>query len=275
MRIVKRTLSEIIVLFFVVVTLVPILWIFLMSIKSNIEIFNFPLMLPYRPRWDNYRTAWERVSLPHLAGNTMYIAVFALSIGTTLGILSSFVIARFRHFPKLTKIFYTYYMSGIITPVFILLLPVFLIVSRFGLTDNHWGLILTYIGWSAAMNTLLLVAAFRNVPSELEEAAAIDGCGTLRICWQIFVPAIKPTLATVLLLSFLGVWNEFPLASVLIFNPGQYTIALATSFFKGMYSIDYAVMTSAIMLIVLPQLILFAFFQRFVIEGVTAGAIKG
>ena len=275
MRIIKKVLSEFVVLFLVILTLVPIVWIFLMSLKTNYEIFNHPLNLPNAIRFDNYEDAWELVPFMRLLGNTMYLAFFALIIGTALGIMSSFALARFKHFEKLTKGFYLYFLAGLFVPGFILLFPVFIILSNLGLTNNHWGLILTYVGWSITMNTLLLVAAFRNIPGELEEAAALDGCGVMRICWQIFVPIAKPALATVLLLSFLGIYNEFIFASIMIFSPDKFTIALSASYFTGLFSVDYAGTTAAIMIIVLPQLVLFAFFQRFVIAGIAAGAIKG
>ena len=271
----SKIISEAIILLCVFLMMVPIFWIVLMSLKSNIEIFNYPFLLPNPPKFQNYTAAWTRVNFLNLMKNTLTIAVFTIIAGTIISIMSSFVIARFRFSAKIQNAFYVYFISGIITPVFVLLFPVYIIIHKMGLHGTYWSIILPYLGWCAPMNTLILVGAMRNVPTALEEAAALDGCGMLRILFNVFVPVLKPTIATIVLVQFLGIWNEFPLASVMINRPVNYTIALAVSFFKGMYTINYAHQTAAIMIVTIPQLIFFIIFQRYVIEGITAGALKG
>jgi raffinose/stachyose/melibiose transport system permease protein len=271
----KKIIAEFFLLVLVLVWLFPVLWITLLSLKSNLEIFNYPLRLPNPPKFQNYLTAWNKISFPVLMKNTTVIAFFTLLVGTSFTFLSSFAIARFRLSEKLQNLVFLFFISGIFLPVFVLLFPLFLITAKLGLANTHTALVLSYAGGCASMNSLIFVGAMKGVPQSLEEAAVLDGCGVLRIIVNVYVPVLKPAIATVMLLHFLGIWNEFPIVSILINSTSKFTISLAASFFRGMYSTDYATLAAAVLIVTIPQIIIFVAFQRYVIAGVTAGAIKG
>jgi raffinose/stachyose/melibiose transport system permease protein len=271
----KKIIAEFFLVVLVFIWLFPVLWITLLSLKSNLEIFNYPFRLPNPPKFQNYLAAWNKIGFPVLMKNTTVVAFFTLLVGTSFTFLSSFAIARFKLSEKLQNLVFLYFISGIFLPVFVLLFPLFLIMTRLGLADTHAALVLSYSGGVASINSLIFVGAMKGVPQSLEEAAVLDGCGVPRIIFNVYVPVLKPAIATAMLLHFLGIWNEFPIVSILINSMSKFTMAMAASFFRGMYSTDYATLSAAVLIVIVPQLVLFVFFQRYVIAGVTAGAIKG
>jgi raffinose/stachyose/melibiose transport system permease protein len=275
MRLLGKIIKELFLVLIVLIWTVPILWIIVLSLKSNIEIFNYPLSLPDPPKFINYVVAWKRINFPILAKNTLIIAFFTLLLGLTFTTMSSFAIARFRLSAKLQNVIFVYFITGMFLPVFVMLSPLFVLINKLGFYDTYLAVILPYVGGCASMNSLILVGAMKGIPQSLEEAAILDGCGVTRILVSILVPILKPAIATVLLLHFLGVWNEFPLVSVMISSTSKITIALAASFFKGLYTVDYATQSAAVMIVTIPQLVVFIIFQRYVIEGIAAGAVKG
>jgi raffinose/stachyose/melibiose transport system permease protein len=270
-----KIISESVMFIFILLVLVPIIWIFIMSLKSNIEIYNYPFMLPNPPKFSNYTEAWRGASFPKLIVNTLTLALVTITGGTFLCTLSSFALARFRNHKKLQNGFYMFFISGLFLPGFVIFVPLYIIIHKLGFINTYAGLAFPYVAGCVSFNSLVMVGYIRNIPSSFEEAAVIDGCGVWQIIFRIFVPIIQPVLATVLLLHFIGVWNEFPLASIIIHSASKYTVAFAASFFKSLYLNDTAHQAAAIMIVVIPQLIIFIFFQRYVIEGMTAGAIKG
>ena len=263
-------------LVFALLTVIPVFWAFTLSVKSNTEIFNAPFSLPQHWMWSNYASALKIMKLPILVRNTMIDVVVSVSVGMLLTVFSSFAISRMRFGRgRLQNFFYMLFIAGVIVPVFVILFPVYIINYKIGALGTLWAMILPHIAWSAPMNTLLMVSTFKSIPESLEEAAIIDGSSLMRVIFGIDMPIMIPTLATVLIISFLGVWNDFSLAVVMLNSTENRTVALAVSFFKGLYSVDYAQMTAAIMILVAPQIFVFSFFQKYIIDGLTIGAVKG
>jgi raffinose/stachyose/melibiose transport system permease protein len=168
-----------------------------------------------------------------------------------------------------------YILAGLAVPVYILLFPVYRLDLAFGVFGTYAALILPYIAVSIPFNTLLLTGFLREFPSELEEAAIIDGAGLWRLCWTVVLPLMRPVIATILIFNVVYVFNEFPFASILINNPDMVTVSLAVSRFQGQYTVDYGGMMAAATLVLLPQLAIYALFQKQVIAGMTVGAVKG
>ena len=156
-----------------------------------------------------------------------------------------------------------------------MILPIYLVMVKAGLYDTLWATILTHIGWTAPMNMMIMVAGFKNVPDSLEEAAIIDGCNIWQVLFKILLPVVKPVISTALILTFLAVWNDFPLAKIMLNSPDVRTISIAAAYFKGQFSTNYALMTAGCVILIVPQLLIFTIFQKYIIDGVTAGAVKG
>ena len=273
---VGRVLKNVLLLVLVVIQAIPVIWCFFLSLKTQYDIFNNPLALPNPPQWSNYTKALSRLRLTTMIGNTLFVAVITISIALFLTILSSYAIGRMQFGKgRLQKGFYMYFLTGIITPIFVLILPIYLMNVSMGTYDTLLALILPYLGTAAPMNTMIMVAAYKSMPYSLEEAAIIDGCKLFRMIFTIALPVIKPAIATVVILHFLGIWNDFPFASVMLTNTDNYTIALSVSQFKGRYSTNYEQTCAALTALIVPQIAVFAFFQKYIISGLTAGAVKG
>jgi raffinose/stachyose/melibiose transport system permease protein len=167
------------------------------------------------------------------------------------------------------------FLIGLAIPAFILIFPVYRITISLHLMNSYWSLILPYIATSISFNTLLFTGFLRGFPREVEEAAVLDGCGLYTLCKNIVFPIILPVIATIFIFNVLYIWNEFPFAVTLINDEKLMTISLGISQFQGRFSVDYAGIIAASTMFIIPQLLFFGFFQRFIIEGMTAGAVKG
>jgi raffinose/stachyose/melibiose transport system permease protein len=143
------------------------------------------------------------------------------------------------------------------------------------LHQTRWPLILAYIVTNISFDTLLFTNFLKSIPGEIEEAALIDNCSLFQLCVRVIVPVSKPVIVTVFIFNALYVWNEFPFASILLPKATMYTLSQGASFFKGLYSVDNTGIIASSILIVIPQLVFYGFFQRHIMEGMTAGAVKG
>jgi raffinose/stachyose/melibiose transport system permease protein len=253
----------------------PLLWIILLSFQPSGNILGNPFSLTSLTL-DNYLTVIGSLPLLKMYGNTVLIATVAVSVGTAISFTAAFALTRmiFRR-RKVQSGLRFYILSGLAVPVYILLFPVYRLDLAFGVFGTYAALILPYIAVSIPFNTLLLTGFLREFPSELEEAAIIDGAGLWRLCWTVVLPLMRPVIATVLIFNVVYVFNEFPFASILINNPDMVTVSLAVSRFQGQYTVDYGGMMAAATLVLLPQLVIYALFQKQVIAGMTVGAVKG
>lgn len=256
--------------------LLPLLWMVLLSFKTNSDILNNPFSIAGTISFDNYARALETLNLGLLYKNTFIIAAVTIVIEILITFMSSYALSRmvFRS-ERLKRSVTALLLMGLAIPAFILLFPVYRLTIFFGIYNTYASLIIPYIATSISFNTLLFTGFLRGFPKEVEEAAVIDGCGLFTLGRAVVFPIIMPVVATVFIFNALYIWNEFPFAVTLISNEAMTTISLGISQFKGRFNIDYGGIIAASILLIIPQLIFFVFFQRFIIEGMTAGAVKG
>ena len=258
-----------------VIVVLPFAWMLLMSFKTNGEIMSSPLSLPKGVSWDNYINALKTLNYPRLYANTFVVCVVSIAIELSITFLSSFVLARFsfRH-PQFVRLLYVFLIAGLAVSPFILLFPVYKINLMFGLKEQ-WALVMPYVASSISFNTLLFVNYLRALPSEIDEAAIIDGCSIWDLLFRIVVPMAKPVIATVVIFNVLYIWNEYPFASVMLREQADYTLAMGASFFKGTYTVDYGGIVASSVRIIIPELIFYGIFQKKIVGGMVAGAVKG
>jgi len=253
----------------------PILWITMLSFHQSDSILSDPFSLDSLT-FDNYRTAIASLPLVQMYTNTIIIAVVAVSLGTIVSFMVSYALTRMVFRRPATQSFLRFYvLAGLTVPVYVLLFPVYRLDLALGIYGTYLAVIVPYIAVSIPFNTLLLTGFLRDFPGELEEAAIMDGAGLFRICWSVVLPTMRPILATIVIFNVVYVFNEFPFVSILINDPDLATVSLAVSRFQGQYTVDYGGMMAAATLVLLPQLAIYAIFQRHVIAGLTAGAVKG
>ena len=258
-----------------VIVVLPFAWMLLMSFKTNGEIMSSPLSLPKGVSWDNYINALKTLNYPRLYANTFVVCVVSIASELRITFLSSFVLARFsfRH-PQFVRLLYVFLIAGLAVSPFILLFPVYKINLMFGLKEQ-WALVMPYVASSISFNTLLFVNYLRALPSEIDEAAIIDGCSIWDLLFRIVVPMAKPVIATVVIFNVLYIWNEYPFASVMLREQADYTLAMGASFFKGTYTVDYGGIVASSVMIIIPELIFYGIFQKKIVGGMVAGAVKG
>lgn len=262
----------IIVTFLIVI---PFLWMLLLSFKSNTEIFDNALSIPKSLNFDNYKKALETLNFGQLYKNTFFIAVVTMTIELIITFSSSFVLSRmiFKN-SKLKTFIYSFLIMGLAISPFILLFPVYKINTILHLKEQT-ALILPYVATSISFNTLLFVGYLKQLPAEIDEAAVIDGCNLWQLIVKIIIPLAKPVIATVVIFNVLYIWNEFPFASIMLKDPNDYTLSLGASFFKGKYDIDYGGIIASSVMMIIPELIFYGIFQKNIVDGMTAGAVKG
>ena len=253
----------------------PLLWIVLLSFQPSSKILNDPFSF-VALTIDNYASAITSLPLLQMYGNTILIALVSVTIGAAVSFMAAFALTRmvFRRRPVQSSLRF-YLLAGLAVPVYILLFPVYRLDLALGIFGTYAALILPYVAVSIPFNTLLLTGFLREFPGEIEEAAIIDGVGLWRLCTTIVLPLMRPVIATILIFNVVYVFNEFPFASILINDPDLATVSLAVSRFQGQFTVDYGGMMASATLVLLPQLVIYALFQRHVIAGMTVGAVKG
>lgn len=270
--IVKRA----ILVFVTILTIFPFAWMILLSFKNNTEIMQHPFSLPKTINFDNYIKAFQNLDLVTMFKNTFFVSVLALIISVTVSFLSSYCIARlyFKN-KKLPFFLYLLFVAGLTIPTYIMIFPVYRITMKLGMVNTYASLILPFSANTIALDTLLFYGYLKGFPTEIEEAGVIDGTNITNLLIRIVIPIVKPVIATVTIFNFVYFWNEFPMTSVLIRSPEKWTVALAASMFKGKYNMNYGGLLAATMIIILPEIVFYLLFQKDIVDGMTAGAVKG
>ena len=258
-----------------VLVMFPFLWMIILSFKTNAEIMSSPLSLPETLNFDNYKNAFATLDFLQLYANTFFVCIASLAFELVITLCSSFVLWRmvFKS-ARLKKMIYGFLIMGLSISPFILLFPVYKISVALGL-HGKVALIFPYVATSISFNTLLLVGYLKALPSEIDEAAVIDGCTIWDLMVRVILPMAKPVIATVVIFNALYIWNEFPFASVMLRDVTDYTLSMGASFFKGNYTVDYGGIVASSIMIIIPELIFYGLFQKNIVEGMTAGAVKG
>lgn len=271
-----KALSRIVLIVITALTAFPFLWLFVLSFKTDTEILNSPFSLPESISFSNYERALHTLPLIKMFGNTLFVAVFALAISLVCTFMLSYAITRLQFKSKrLQNGLYLLFVAGLTIPPYIVIFPTYRMIVSMGLLGNRASLILPLAATTMALGVLLMVGFLRDFPKEIEEAAIIDGCNIYQMCTRVVLPVIKPVLAAVIIFNVLYFWNEYPISSVLVNDPKMMTISLGASMFRGRYSMDYSGMIAATVIIIIPQLLFYLLFQKHIVEGMTAGAVKG
>ncbi len=269
----KITLFYVFIITLAAIWLFPMLFMFLTAIKSSEEFYGKPIFsLPETIRWSNFLDAWVKGRLNRYMINGIIICLFKVPIGILVESLAAFAITRLKI--KLSNMIFIIFLVGMMIPIQVTLVPLNIGLSNLGLINSYFGLIIVYIGFGIPFGILVMRGFFRTIPKEIDEAAIIDGCNNLQLYWKILMPIAKPALATLVILDFLGTWNEFMLASILITDDRMRTVPTGLMSFLGEYGIEYGLLTAGVLISVAPILIVYLLFQRFFVEGLS-GTLKG
>lgn len=257
-----------------VIQLFPLVWLVDFSLGSSNEMFtNGLLIIPEKIRWDNYVKAFVDGNFMHYLKNSVLINTLAVALVVIISIMAAFACQRMKW--KLSGLVSTLLVMGMMIPIHATLLPNYKIYSELNLTDTIWALLIPYVAFSLPQGMFLMTGFIQSVPKELEEAAVMDGCGIYRIVFQIITPLLKPSIATVAIMTFLNNWNEFMMASTYLSTPTWKTLPFSVLEFTGEYSSNYAVQFAVMALTAAPAVIVYVFLNKHITKGVAMGAVKG
>jgi raffinose/stachyose/melibiose transport system permease protein len=252
----------------------PLVWIFSYSIKKSGDLFGPELLsFPKHPQWNNYYRAFVDGKIPQYLGNTLKIVIPSVILGTVFPFMLAYACTRMEW--KLKKIVWLCVIIGMTIPIHTTLLPNFIWYRFFHLIDTHVGLIISYIAFSMSFNTIVFSGLLAGIPKSMEESAFIDGAGYRVILIQIIAPMAVTGFVTVGVQTFLSHWNEFIMANTYLSSEVKRTLPFSIILFSGQYVSDYAVQFACMTLVALPPLILYFVFNKWILAGVTAGAVKG
>ena len=254
------------------VTVGPFLWLLSTSLKSADEnIFAYPpSLLPASPTLDNYRRVLETQPLWTYLRNSTLVAVLAVSCNLLFSSLAGFALARLEF--KGRAWVFAALLASMMLPFQLLMIPVYQLAVSLGLRNSLLGLVLPHA--CTAFGIFLMKQAFEGVPRSLEEAARMEGVSVLRIWWFVFMPLVRTSLATLAVFSFIAVWGDFLWPLIIIDEPGLFTLPLGVNRLSSTFSLDWRMVAAGAVFSLIPVLAVFAFSQRFFIDGALKGAVK-
>lgn len=252
-----------------IIYLGPLLMLVNTSLRTTPSFMRNATALATQPNFENFAEAWEKANFPQYLLNSALYTTSATAIYVVTAVFVAFPIAR--GYVKRSGLLLTLFVIALFLPP--ALIPQFQLILRLGLYNNPVGYILLFI--VNPIGIVILVNYIKTVPKELDEAAALDGCGYFRFVWSIVLPLIRPALATVVVLHAIGIWNEIILPTIYLTNSNYYPITRGLIVFQGVYGSDWPVLAAAVLMLTLPMVILFLFLQRYIVSGLTAGSVKG
>lgn len=254
------------------VMLYPIVMMVLSGFKTNAEIFTHPFALPSRFNLDNFEVIWTQTDVPRYLVNSAIVTGFAVLFVLMMGTMAAYAISRYRW--RGSVMVSLFFLAGLMLPLRLAIIPLFIQLKAMGLTDNPLGLICIYTAMSMPATVFILTGFLRSLPKELEDSARMDGASEFRIMIEIMVPLISPALVIAGIYNAVPIWNDFFFPLIFIQSPEWKTLAQGLTQFFGEYSINYGVLYAGLTLAATPIVVIFIVQSRRFIAGMTAGAIK-
>jgi len=250
----------------------PLFWVVITSLKSTPELYRDPFGFPQALKWTNYRDAWVFAKMGIYFVNSIVVTIISTGLVLFLASTAAYILARFD-FP-FKNIIWAYVLFGFLIPHSILLIPLAIFTRKLGIYNSLLGLALIYSAVSIPWNTFFLRAFMETIPKELEEAAILDGAGMWGVFWNVMIPLSQPAIATLATFHILYSWSEYILALVLTGTTVSRTLPVGISLLEGHFTSNEPGVAAGMVITIVPVIIAFAFLQRYVIKGITAGAIK-
>jgi len=263
----------VIIISFVFYAVFPFLWLVLASLKTNAELLNNPFALPEVFQFKNYSNAIQEAGLGRLIINSLVISTSATFLNILFSSMCAFAIARHTFWGN--NVLFLMITAGILVPLNALIIPYFAIINFLNLYDTRIGLIIVYCAVGLPVSTFILTEFFKSIPKEIEEASYLDGCNFASRYFKIMLPLALPGLATAGTFQFILCWNEFIYAMLLTSSTDIRTIQFGISYFTNQFFSDYVGMFAAVVISIIPSITVFILFQEKVINGLTAGSVKG
>lgn len=270
---IKKLSIYIALILFAIINAYPIIWMAINSFKTEKEFAINQLGLPKKFVLENYTAAWDIANLGVLFKNSIFITLTATLLTVIVGALASYFLSRFEF--RMSKLLYGFFVFGLLIPIHATLVPMFILMKNLGLLNTPITLIFPYMAFHLPITIFILTSFMKSFPKDIEESAIMDGCGIYRIFWSIILPMSRPAIATVVILNFIYNWNEFSFALVLINDSNLQTLPLGLANFAGQFTTNYGAQMAGLTMSLIPIVIFYIIFEKNIVKGMTAGAVKG
>ncbi|MEW4372593.1 carbohydrate ABC transporter permease [Paenibacillus sp. JQZ6Y-1] len=271
-----KIIFYIILVLWAIAVLYPLLWTLLDALKDNEQFYTkAPWALPDVPLlWSNFTYVWSEYNFGTYFINSIVVTIGSTLLGLILSATSAYVIARYPF--KGSNVLFLFYISSMMVPFSLALIPLFFLMNRLNLVNTSIGLILVYATTLIAFGIFILVGFFKGLPKELEEAAAMDGASYFGTFFRVMLPLSQPGLVTVAIVNVLNIWNEYFVGLVLVNDPEHYTLPIGIAVMQAemQYRTEWGPLFAGLFISIVPVLIMYMFFQRQIASGITAGAVK-
>ena len=269
----KHLISAYIVSFFAITfTLLPITWLFMLSIKTKGETFTKPPKLIFDPTVQNYIKLWDNDLFKDTFFNSIYITIISIVLSVTIALFAAYALKIYKI--KFKTAFMQWLLLAYMLPEFLFVLPMFTIYQTMGIYDTYIGMAIIYQVHVLPFSIWMLRSFLEEIPKEIDDAAIIDGCGPIQAIFKIYLPLIIPGIVATAILNGIWVWNELAIALGLTFFDSQ-PITVGVASFRGYASIDWGGMTSSAIIAIIPMILFAAFAQKHIVKGLTLGSVKG
>jgi multiple sugar transport system permease protein len=255
-----------------VIFLSPVVWIGLTALKTQRQALQLPPVWDFEPQWQNFALAWQSNDFGKSFLVTTSVSIFSVALTIALSIPAGYVLARYRR--RWLSAFEIGIMVIRMLPEILFMLPLYVIYQKTGLFDTQLGIVLAFQIFNIPYSAWLIRQFITEVPAELDEAALLDGASMWQVLWYVIVPTIRPGIVAAAVLSFIGVWTNLLLPLALTYNQTP-MVATTIANFKGYGSFNWPVMAAAAIISLAPQFVFFLFAQKYIVKGLTLGAVKG
>ena len=272
----KKTISFFIHCFLIIVSLTclfPLWWAFASSLKTQQSVFNDLSLFPKHPHWENYLYAWTKADFSIYFLNSLLYTVVVVAVVLLIASMAAYAFSRLQFWGK--NFLFVILISTMMIPIPGSFIALYVLLNKLHLVNTRLGYILPQINGGLALGIFLLKTFFDELPKELEDSAAIDGCGRFRIYWHIALPLARPALAVLAIFNILAVWNEYLLAMLVLSSKELMPLQRGLMVFQGAHITQYPLLMAGIVITVLPVLVVYLLLQKHIIKGITAGAVKG
>lgn len=274
-RRIGNTVRAIALTFYGLLVVLPIYWMVITSFKTNPEIVNAQ-HITYFPQTftlENYQSLFRMLSYSTYLKNSIIVTLLSAIVIVILSIFGGYGLARFKFRGKGGVLIF--FMLTQMIPCILVIIPLYIVFSKMGLINTRISLFIYYVITNCPFCVVTMRSFFERIPYELEEAAYVDGCGRLKTLWKVVLPVMFSGIVAVFVFAFIGAWNELIAGTIFLNTPDMWTIPVGLKSLIGKYSVQWGALMAGGVLALLPTAIMFMFVQRYVVEGMTAGAVKG
>jgi raffinose/stachyose/melibiose transport system permease protein len=269
----NKTIMYAIFILFTALTIYPLIWLFYSSFKPLIEIIKNSLALPKKPTFDNYIQAIKIGKLGLYMINSIIYTTVSTTLTIIFSMMASFAFAKIKN--RATSFLYNLFLIGLLVTIQAILIPLFIVETRAGLTDTYFGVIIAYIAINLPLAVYLGTEYIKKIPNSLIEAAQIEGATYWKIFTSIILPICRPVIVTILILTSFACWNEFILVFILTASDRTRSLPVGIYSFSGPLASEYGMQFAALVIGITPMIILYAIFHKQITKGFASGAIKG